>query len=334
MRKSWSGAWLITLIWVILIGLGGVARADQFPSKPLTHLVPGPPGGVYDRVSRALTAGWEVILGQPVKYVHFQTGQEAAAWDKLASAPADGYTTMIISLSQHSLNLLSGRSTHGWAEAALLGAAAVDPKVLLVPSASPFNSATEFIAAGKTADPPLSLAAAGAGRLGNLAASTIIEQLGLQAKIVPFPNEVKALSALAGKRLTGGVCSYYLAAQRRDFVKVLALTAPERTPAPPWDPPTLIESSGLARLSFVEPLALIVRGETAVNNPEVFRHLVETMVQALASPQAAALIEEENLAPIMTHWSPEKCAVYLSQFVEAWRDQPELLRQFREARRD
>lgn len=326
MRKPWSGAWLITLTCVVLIGLGGsLAQADQFPSKPLTHLVPGPAGGVYDRVSRALTAGWEVILGQPIKYVYFPTGQGAAAWDKLASAPADGYTTMITSLSQHTLDILSGRSGHAWAEAALIGAAAVDPKVILVPSASPFNSADQFITAAKTADPPLTLAASSAGRLGNMAARTIIGQIGLQAKIVPFTNEVKALSALAGKRLDGGISSYYLAAQRQNFVKVLALTGPERTPAPPWDPPTLIEASGLAQLSFVEPLAVIVRSETAVNSPEVFRHLVETMVQALASPQAAALIEEEKLAPIMTHWSPEKCAAYLNQFKEAWRDKPELL---------
>jgi tripartite-type tricarboxylate transporter receptor subunit TctC len=73
------------------LGVGG-AHAQRYPSRPITIIVPFPPGGSTDTVARIMAEGMQPILGQPVVLDNVIGGSGRAGVEKLARAAPDGYT--------------------------------------------------------------------------------------------------------------------------------------------------------------------------------------------------------------------------------------------------
>src|SRR6266705_6092714 len=98
---------LLSLL-IALCAAAGASAQEAYPSKPLTMVVPFPPGGVADIVGRPLAAGMHHALKQPVVVVNRTGAGGAVGMASVAKAAADGYT-LLMSLSSISIFPVSDR---------------------------------------------------------------------------------------------------------------------------------------------------------------------------------------------------------------------------------
>ena len=98
----------ISLGLVLLFALRTALAQDAYPSKPITMIVPFPPGGVADIVGRPLAAQMEKTLKQPVVVVNRTGAGGAVGMASVAKAAPDGYT-ILMGLSSISIFPVSDR---------------------------------------------------------------------------------------------------------------------------------------------------------------------------------------------------------------------------------
>jgi tripartite-type tricarboxylate transporter receptor subunit TctC len=84
------------------------AQSDQWPSKPIRWIVPYPPGGGTDLVSRAVTAKLSEYLGQPIIIDNRPGANTIIGTGAVAQAPPDGYTVALIT-DAHAINVAAGK---------------------------------------------------------------------------------------------------------------------------------------------------------------------------------------------------------------------------------
>ena len=84
---------------------GGFARAEDFPSRPLTLIVPFPPGGAVDPIARILAEGMKPPLGQSIVIENVASGGNGIVGvGRVARAAPDGYTLSFGNWSTHVVN--------------------------------------------------------------------------------------------------------------------------------------------------------------------------------------------------------------------------------------
>lgn len=142
------------LLFTLLLGAAALARAQTaWPDKPITMIVPFPPGGVADTVARPVAESLARELKQAV-VVENRAGAGGATGIGLAArAPADGYT-LLLSLSSISIlpeadRLLERKPAYTLAQFKPIARFTADPTVLVVRADAPWKSFDEFVADAK-----------------------------------------------------------------------------------------------------------------------------------------------------------------------------------------
>src|SRR5947208_1463796 len=152
--RSWEEAMPRILVSLLIAFCGAGASAQAaYPSKPLTMVVPFPPGGVADIVGRPLAAGMNHALKQPVVVINRTGAGGAVGMASVARAAADGYT-LLMSLSSISIFPVSDRingkppayELKDFAPVALVTA---DPTVLVVRADSRYKTLKDFVDAAQ-----------------------------------------------------------------------------------------------------------------------------------------------------------------------------------------
>ena len=300
--------------------------AADFPTKPLTHIIPAKAGGGFDRSSRALAAGWADILGQPIKFEYLPGASGAIGFGKMMSKPADGYTTIMTTISMHAMNVNTGVAKEGWDKIGFVGNLITDPNVLLVNVDSPYKTIEDFIEAGRTAKKPLTISTSHPKAVSTLAAKILIELTGINAKVVAFNGGSKARNALAGKQVDACIGPYFSASSKKEFIKALASFTKKKVYSGLWDIPTLSEATGKDFPNLVEPFAFLIKRETAQQSPEAYQKLVSTFKEATQSPKTLEFAEKQGMAPFIDYWSPEECDAYVKDFQAVWNKYKHLMK--------
>ncbi|MFH1982599.1 MAG: tripartite tricarboxylate transporter substrate binding protein [Pseudomonadota bacterium] len=308
----------MAIILAAILCFAGVSAAADFPSKPITHIIPAKAGGGFDRSSRVLSVGWEKILGQPIKFEYLPGASGMIGMGKLMSKPADGYTTIMTTIAMEAMNINTGVSKTTWEDLGFVGNLITDPNLLLVHVESPYKTIADFIAAGKTADKPLTISTSHPKAVSTLAAKILIELTGINAKVIAFDGGSKARDALAGKQVDACIGPYYSSSSKKEFVKALASFTKKKVWDGVWDVPTLSEATGKPFPNLVEPFAFIIRRDTVKESPEAYRVMVDTFKAAMASQETRALAEQQGMAAFMDYWTPEECDAYVKEFQGVW----------------
>jgi len=316
------------LLWVLItiFAFTGYAVAADFPAKPLTHIIPAKAGGGFDRSSRVLSAGWEKILGKPIKFEYLPGASGMIGFGKLMSKPADGYTTIMTTIAMQAMNIKVGKSKFGWKEIGFVGNLLSDPNVLLVHKDSPYKNIADFLAAGKKATKPLIISTSHPKAVSTLAANILIELTGINAKVVAFNGGSKARNALAGKQVDACIGPYFSASSKKDFIKALASFTDKKVWSGLWDVPTLTQATGKAFPNLVEPFAIMVRRETAAESPDAYKTLVATLKQAASSDTTMEKAKQQGMAPFIDYWTPEACDAYVKSFEVIWQKYKHLMK--------
>ena len=235
------------LIATLALGcaFSAAALAQAWPSKPVTLVVPFPPGGSSDTIARALGAKMQDKLGQPVVIENKggATGTIGAAQVKRA-AP-DGYTVLVSSLGPFVIapHLIKNVPYDAGKDFDLISVLVQAPNVLVVPASSPLKSVADVIAAMKKTPDKMSFASSGNGSSDHLTAELFWLQTGTSGVHVPYKGGGPAMSDLLGGQVDASFQNInavvpHVAAGK---LRALAVTSNQRSPLLP-QVPTLAES--------------------------------------------------------------------------------------------
>ena len=233
-----------------LLGLAATALlplaawAQAYPSKPITLLVPFPPGGPTDLVARVLAKKMSEQMGQSIVIDNKPGANGNIAAVAAAKAPADGYTvlynTSSITLSPALYKSLTYDVQRDLAPVALT---AVVPLALVVNPAVPANNVREFIAYAKANPGKLSYGSAGNGNVTHLAAFQLVRHHDIDATHVPYRGSAPAdVDLVAGQiQFMTDTINSVMPFVKDKRLKLLAMTTSQRMSLFP-EVPTLGET--------------------------------------------------------------------------------------------
>lgn len=184
-----------------LLALGMPTHAQTFPSKPITVVVPAPPGGVVDASGRLLAEAMARQLGQPVVVDNRGGASGNIGYSHVARAAADGYT-LLTSYSAFHLGNPSLFPKPGWAQADFVpvAMAVVATNVIAVHPSIPANTLAELIAYLKSNPDKVSYASQGSGSLAHVGTEIFKAQTSTSMVHVPYRGSGPAIQdMLAGQ---------------------------------------------------------------------------------------------------------------------------------------
>jgi tripartite-type tricarboxylate transporter receptor subunit TctC len=193
------------LLLVALLALTGAPAAlaqDVYPSRPISLVVPFPPGGVADLTARPVATALDKVLKQPVGVVNKTGAAGAVGMQFVATSKPDGYT-LLLALSSISIipeaDKIFGRppafTVDQFAPVALISA---DPTILVVRAESPWKTAKEFIEDAKKRPGQISYSSSGIYGTLHMAMELLSNAAGIKLRHVPYAGAGPALTALLG----------------------------------------------------------------------------------------------------------------------------------------
>jgi tripartite-type tricarboxylate transporter receptor subunit TctC len=235
------------LLTTIVLGLAAAAglHAESWPAaKPVTLLVPFPPGGSTDLVARALGPKLQEKLGGNF-IVQNQAGAGGTVGATAAKRAApDGYTIFVSSLGPFVIgpHLMKNLPYDPLKDFDYLTVAVQAPNVLAVPAASPHKSVAELLAYEKANPGRMSFASSGNGSSDHLTAELFWQATGTTGLHVPYKGGAPAMSDLLGSQVDASFININTAWPnlKAGKLRALAITSDKRSPLLP-DVPTLAE---------------------------------------------------------------------------------------------
>ncbi len=281
------------LLALALAAAAGAATAQAFPTKPVTLIVPNPPGGVVDTSARLLGEPLARLMGQAVVIENKGGASGNIAYGQVAQAPKDGYT-LLISYSAYHVGNPSMFAKLPWAPkdfvpVALLTAAT---NVITAHPSVPANTLKEFIAHAKSNPGKLNFASQGIGSLAHVGTALFESSTGTDMVHVPYKGSGPAIADLLGGQVQVFVTTPPSVMQhvQAGKLKAFAVTGKSRHPGLPAVPTTA--EAGLAGFELEAWVALFAPAGTP---PAVVQQLSAKVKDALASPEARAAAEKAGI---------------------------------------
>jgi len=168
----------------------------QFPSRPITIVVPIPPGGAPDIAARLIARKLSESLGQPVVVENKAGANGNIANELVAKAPPDGHTIGLLADSQITVNPhLYKMPIDTLRDLTPLATVAANQFVLTVNPSLPARTFPEFIEFARKANPPLAYASGGSGSQHHLTMEMLKQRAGINLLHVPFKGGAPAAAA-------------------------------------------------------------------------------------------------------------------------------------------
>ena len=184
--------------WTFLIlSVAASACLAQFPARPLTIIVPIPPGGAPDIAARVLGQKLSEALGQAVVVENRAGANGNIAGELLAKAQPDGHTLALMADSQIAINphLYSRMPFDTLRDFVPVHSVAVNQFVLAINPSVPAKSFQEFIELARTSKPPLAYASGGNGSQHHLTMEMLKQRAGIELVHVPYRGGAPATTA-------------------------------------------------------------------------------------------------------------------------------------------
>jgi putative tricarboxylic transport membrane protein len=202
------------------------ARADGWPRRPLTILVPFDVGGSADRLARGFAQYMPRYLGQPITVVERAGAGGLIGTTWFMQQPTDGYTVMLTPATPFiPINILVTKAHFTLDDFTFVNAQWTDYTNLVVPTDRPWRTAAELIDAIR-AKPGTISTGVDFGSVGHISTIALLDALGLRpdaVRMVTFDGAGAMRSALAGGQVDFNIGQAEGAEVVRDFVRTLAV---------------------------------------------------------------------------------------------------------------
>ncbi|MGE5161068.1 MAG: Bug family tripartite tricarboxylate transporter substrate binding protein [Betaproteobacteria bacterium] len=287
-----------------------------FPEKPVTVVVPFPPGGSTDTIARAMANNMTKSLGQTFVVENQPGATGAIGATRVKRAAPDGYTILVASIGVFATNpfLQKGLQYDPMKDFDLMMVAVRAPNVLVAHPSVPANSVAELVEYLKKNPDKVSFASSGAGSSDHLTAALFWQKTGTTGIHVPYKGGAPAISDLiAGHaQVSFQNINAVLNHIKAGKLKVLAVTGDKRSAALP-DVPTLTEAGVKGADVFSWQGVAAPRGLPK----DVKDTLHGAMVKALQDPEVAKNLSAQGIEIVAN--TPEQFAQFLQQELAKWK---------------
>jgi tripartite-type tricarboxylate transporter receptor subunit TctC len=236
---------LVAAVGVVLAALAWPALADDYPSRPITIVVPFPPGGSSDIVMRLVASKVAESIKQPIVIENRSGAAGNVAAMAIKNAAPDGYLLMMGHTGTHAMNsaLYKDLKFDPVKDFQPITALISFNNILVVPAASPAKSVAELVALAKTRPEGLSYGSQGVGTGGHLLGELFAKHAGIKLVHVPYRGIAPAVTDTVAGRMDLLFASYVSIGPHAETgaLRMLAIASTERHPRIP-DVPTMPEA--------------------------------------------------------------------------------------------
>jgi tripartite-type tricarboxylate transporter receptor subunit TctC len=287
-----------TLPCAVFLGLlaGAPARADDYPSRPITIVVSLAAGSGMDAITRLYAEKLSEAFGKPVIVENKPGAATTLAANQVAKAPADGYTLVVLTSIALSINpTLFKQLNYDPQDFTPISLYVKSPFVLVIDPSLPAKTLSEFVELAKKTKPPFSYASIGTGSVQHMSMEFAKKRLGFDATHVPYRSVPQSVTDLMG----GFVAASFLEAGlsipliKEGKLRALAVSSAQRLPLLP-DVPPFAEASGAADYEGVSWHMLLVPSKTP---QPIIERLHAEMKRIMQAPEMQAKIAALGLIP-------------------------------------
>jgi tripartite-type tricarboxylate transporter receptor subunit TctC len=281
------------LLALALCAASYVAHA-AFPDKPITLIVPYPPGGATDVLARKLSGPLGQRLGQTVVVENRAGAGTAIGATAAARSAPDGYTLLISSNTTFTINAALKRALPYDPQKDLesIGLIGSSPLVLLAHPKMEASTVKDLLALAQRSPNGLSYGSFGAGTTAHLAGEMFKVMTGANLVHVAYRGSAPAMTDLIGGQIpltfdTNVAAMPQIAAGK---VKALAVTSRQRSPQLPQVP--TVAEAGFPSYEMVPWIALVTRRGTP---PDVSAKLAQALKDSVNDPVTKAELQKVGL---------------------------------------
>jgi tripartite-type tricarboxylate transporter receptor subunit TctC len=294
------------------------AAAQDWPTRPLTLVVPFSPGGGVDASARVQAQRMGEILGQPIVVENIGAAAGMAGGQRVATAAPDGYTFLIGNTGTHAYNqsLYKKPLYNAATDFQPVGLMTESPRILIARKDLPVNNLQEFIAYAKQNQAKMQYGSAGVGSGTHLPCALLTMAMGVDITHIPYRGAGPVMQDLIGGRLDYMCDTIQTGAAQANSgtVKGIAVMSLKRVPIIP-DLPTTGEQ-GLPDVEATVWNAFFLPKGT----PEpIVRKLNQAMRDTLEDPVIRKRLEAFGLELVPPEQrTPEYLAKFVPEEIARW----------------
>jgi tripartite-type tricarboxylate transporter receptor subunit TctC len=303
------------LLCVVLAVFGGVAFAQKYPSKPVTIVVPYPPGGSNDtfarEIGRRLSEAWK----QPVIIENRAGAGGSIGAAVVSKAPPDGYTICLLS-SSFTTNAaiqtnLPFDPVNGFAPVAMV---AKGPMLLTVANKLPVKNFEEFLAYAKANPGKLNFGSSGQGGTNHFATELLMRAAGIQMTHVPYKGMPPAITDVIGGHTDVLIASAPSVYQHVKAGKVRGLGVTSEGPSPVVPDLPSLQQLGVKGYSFELWWGILAPPKTP---PEIVSAINAEVNRIVSTPEIREVFLREGAEPATM--SVSQFAATVRNEIEGWK---------------
>ena len=287
---------LVHAVALTLALSGGSALAQTWPTKPITLIVPFPPGGTTDVLARALGEKLSQALGQPI-IVETKPGAGATLGaDYVAKSKADGYTLLVGAVHHTIATSVYKKLPYDFQkDFAPITTVALVPNVLVVNASTPVKNVAELVALAKAQTGKLTYGSNGNGTAQHLIGTQFQNLTATEIVHIPYKGSGPLATDLLGGQITMSFDTVTPVLQhiKGGKLRPLAVTTAKRSSALP-DVPTLDEA-GLKGFNIGTWFGILAPAATP---KDIVARLNSEMVKVIQSPEFRKRMDEIGAEPV------------------------------------
>jgi tripartite-type tricarboxylate transporter receptor subunit TctC len=309
---------LMLLTLVVYLAFVAAAPAQEWPSRPLTLVVPFAPGGGADLLGRILASPLSELLRQPVTVENVGGGGGTTGALRVSRAAPDGYQFVLGTTGTHAQNqtLYKNPPYQASTDFTPVALVAEQPIVLITRKDFPAGNLVDFIAYVRANHQKMQFGSAGIGSSVHLACVLLNAAIGVNVVHVPYRGTAPAMQDLIAGRIDYQcpVITPVVPQIQAGLVKAIATLTKNRTPILP-DLATA-EEQGLTDFeAYIWFAVFLPKGTPA----DIAHKLQRAMTAAENFPAVRERLKEIGAAPIAPErQTPEYLAAFVEREVAKW----------------
>ena len=289
------------------------SHAQQWPTRPVTIVVPFPPGGFNDTLARTLSAELPKALGQPVIVENKPGGNSLIGTEYVAKAAPDGYTLFIGATPMAVLQHLYKTSFDAGRDFSGITIGGITHNVLVARPSLPANSVKELVAMAKANPGKLNYASTGNGSSNHLAFELFKTMTGTDITHIPYKGSAPAVTDLIGERVDVmfNLIPNVMEQVKAGRLKVLGISGDQRSALAP-DIPTIAEG-GVPGFAFSVWIGVLAPAGTP---KPIIDRLHTEIVKIVTSPEVKERFAQQGVE--VAPQTPEQLNTFLRSEVVRW----------------
>ena len=300
----------------LVLPLAQGTTAWAWPTKPVTFIVPYPPGGGTDVIARIYQEPLSKQLGQPI-VIENRGGAGGSVGTAVAARAAPDGHTLLFTLSSHSINPVIYKSLPFDTERDFRPVSLVAslPQLFAVYPGTPYRTFTELTTFMKANPGKIDYASVGVGSPSHMAGELLKLKLGLYMVHIPYRGGGPAVGATMAGDVPLLIVSIPAAMSqvRAGRLRPLAVSTRKRTPILP-DVPTVAEATGLKDYEVDSWYALFAPAKTP---DEVIARMNREIAAVAARPDVKAKLLEQGADGVSS--TPEVLGEMVKREIAEWR---------------